>query len=221
MKIKIASVDSVIVYFSDIISVDISKEIKAYVEELKKLEGLIDIIPSYTSVLITYDIFMYSYKEMVKHLNKIKISSVKTESNKIVNIDIYYGLQVGLDLGRIQEEKKLSLEEIIHLHTKETYRVYAIGFAPGYAYMGEVTEALNMNRLSNPRKVIPKNSLAIANKQTAIYPQNSPGGWNIIGKTALEMFDKSLPFLCPVNVGDEVKFNPISKKEFLAQGGIL
>lgn len=221
MEIKLASVDSVIVYFDNKISLDVSFRVKQYLEEIKKLEGIIDIVPSYTSILITYDIFIYSYENLVSILEKIKVNNVSSNDNKIVEIPVYYGEEVGLDLKRISEEKNLSIKEIIDIHSSQSYRVYAIGFAPGFAYMGEVDKRININRLENPRKTIPKNSLAIANEQTAIYPQSSPGGWNIIGKTTIEMFDKSLANLCPVNVGDEVKFYSISKEEFLKQGGVL
>lgn len=221
MEIKLASVDSVIVYFDNKISLDVSFRVKQYLEEIKKLEGIIDIVPSYTSILITYDIFIYSYENLVSILEKIKVNNVSSNDNKIVEIPVYYGEEVGLDLKRISEEKNLSIKEIIDIHSSGSYRVYAIGFAPGFAYMGEVDKRININRLENPRKTIPKNSLAIANEQTAIYPQSSPGGWNIIGKTTIEMFDKSLANLCPVNVGDEVKFYSISKEEFLKQGGVL
>ncbi|NQY24700.1 MAG: 5-oxoprolinase subunit PxpB [Campylobacteraceae bacterium] len=221
MEIKLASVDSVIVYFDNKISLDVSFRVKQYLEEIKKLEGIIDIVPSYTSILITYDIFIYSYENLVSILEKIKVNNVSSNDNKIVEIPVYYGEEVGLDLKRISEEKNLSIKEIIDIHSSQSYRVYAIGFAPGFAYMGEVDKRININRLENPRKTIPKNSLAIANEQTAIYPQSSPGGWNIIGKTTIEMFDKSLASLCPVNVGDEVKFYSISKEEFLKQGGVL
>ncbi|PHR73112.1 MAG: allophanate hydrolase [Arcobacter sp.] len=221
MEIKLASVDSVIVYFDNKISLDVSFNVKQYLEEVKKLEGIIDIVPSYTSILITYDIFIYSYDQIVSVLEKIKVNKISSSDNKIVEIPVYYGEEVGLDLKRISEEKNLSIKEIIDIHSSGSYRVYAIGFAPGFAYMGEVDKRININRLENPRKSIPKNSLAIANEQTAIYPQSSPGGWNIIGKTTIEMFDKSLSSLCPVNVGDEVKFYSISKEEFLKQGGVL
>ena len=124
-------------------------------------------------------------------------------------------------MERISQIKNISIKDIISIHSSQNYRVYAIGFSPGFAYMGEVDDRINVNRLPNPRKKIPKNSVAIANEQSAIYPIDSPGGWNIIGKTPLEMFDKSLNNLCPVNVGDEVEFYSVSKEEFLSLGGIL
>ena len=221
MEIKLASVDSLIIYFSSKISLDVSKEIKSYFLHIKTLEGIIDIIPSYTSILIKYDIFKYTYKEIKELLENLEVKEEKTSDSKVISIPVYYGSEVGFDLERISQIKDISIEDIISIHSSQNYRVYAIGFSPGFAYMGEVDDRINVNRLPNPRKKIPKNSVAIANEQSAIYPIDSPGGWNIIGKTPLEMFDKSLNNLCPVNVGDEVEFYSVSKEEFLSLGGVL
>ena len=221
MEIKLASYDSVIVYFGNEISQDISKKVKDFSDSIKEIKGFSQIIPSYTSILITYDIFIFSYEEICKVLNNVQINKSNENTSKLIEIPVYYGIEVGFDLPRISEEKNLSIKEIIELHSNEIYKVYAIGFSPGFAYMGEVNEKINVNRLKNPRSKIPKNSVAIANKQTAVYPSDSPGGWNIIGKTPLEMFDKNLKSLCPVCVGDEVKFKSINKEEFLSLGGVL
>lgn len=221
MEIKLASYDSVIVYFGNEISQDISKKVKDFSDSIKEIKGFNQIIPSYTSILITYDIFIFSYEEICKVLNNVQINMSNENRSKRIEIPVYYGIEVGFDLPRISEEKNLSIKEIIELHSNEIYKVYAIGFSPGFAYMGEVNEKINVNRLKNPRSKIPKNSVAIANEQTAVYPSDSPGGWNIIGKTPLEMFDKKLKSLCPVCVGDEVKFKSINKEEFLSLGGVL
>jgi KipI family sensor histidine kinase inhibitor len=128
---------------------------------------------------------------------------------------------VALDLEEISIKTNLSIENIISLHSNKLYDVYAIGFLPGFAYLASVDEKIAMPRLESPRKVIPKGSVAIADTQTAVYPQNSPGGWNIIGRTAMELFDKDLSSLSPFEVGYKVKFNSISKEVFIKQGGIL
>ena len=128
---------------------------------------------------------------------------------------------MGLDLEYMSLKTKLSIDEIIKIHSDKLYDVYAVGFLPGFAYLASVDERIALPRLSSPRKQIPKGSVAIADTQTAVYPQASPGGWNIVGRTAMKLFDKNLETLSPFNVGDKVKFNPISKEEFLLQGGII
>lgn len=224
MEFKVASVDSLVIYFGDEISEHIASKVKKAflcLQELK-LEGIIEIIPSYTSIFITYDIFLYDY-EKIKALLKDSINLEKDlqSEEKIVTIDVYYGSEVALDLEDMSQKTSLSIDEIIDIHSSKLYDVYAIGFLPGFAYLASVDEKIAMPRLSSPRKQIPKGSVAIADTQTAVYPQASPGGWNIIGRTAMELFDKKLDSLSPLSVGYKVKFNPISKEEFLNQGGVL
>jgi len=225
MKIKLASVDSVIIYFSDTISKKTSLEVKSAYKLLKSLDdkNLIEIVPSYTSILITYDIFTYNYKEIQIFLQDL-LQDLKIEDEnvlEVINVDVYYGEEVGLDLQRVALKANISVDEVIKIHSSKIYDVFAIGFLPGFAYMASVDERIVTARLESPRKKIPKGSVAIADTQTAIYPQNSPGGWNILGKTTFELFDKSLDTLSPITIESRIKFNPISKEEFLKQGGIL
>ena len=225
MEIKLASVDSVIIYFDQTISKETSLQVKAAYKILNNLreEGLIEIVPSYTSILVTYDIFAYTFHEISLYLEK-KLADIKIEDEndlEIINIDVYYGQEVGLDLQRVATNAKLSVEEVIKVHSSKIYDVYAIGFLPGFAYMAAIDEKIVTSRLESPRKKIPKGAVAIADNQTAIYPQNSPGGWNILGKTTFELFDKTLESLSPITIESRIKFNPISKEEFLEQGGII
>jgi inhibitor of KinA len=224
MKFKIASVDSLIIYFGDIIDDQIALNVKKAYLCLKKLniEGIIEIIPSYTSIFISFDIFKYDFQTLSELLKKsINLDSNDEFEEKIITIDVYYGQDVGLDLYDMSLKTNLSIENIIEIHSSKFYDVFAIGFLPGFAYLASVDEKIALPRLSTPRKQIPKGSVAIADTQTAVYPQNSPGGWNIVGRTTMELFDKKLEKLSPLSVGDKVKFNPISKAEFLSQGGII
>lgn len=223
MIIKLASVDSVIIYFSNIISKETSLKVKAVYKLLKSLkdDAIIEIVPSYTSILITYDIFTYDFETIKKFLEKLLVNiKIEEENNlEIVNVDVYYAEEVGLDLQRVALNAKLSIAEVIEIHSSKIYDVFAIGFLPGFAYMAAIDEKIVTSRLETPRKKIPKGSVAIADNQTAIYPQDSPGGWNILGKTTFELFDKSLDTLSPLTIESRIKFNPISKEEFLKQGG--
>ena len=224
MDIRVVSVDSLIIYFGDTIEEHIALKIKkaySYIKNLK-LEGVIEIIPSYTSIFISYDILKYDFETLKNLLKKsLTFDYENSFEEKIITIDVYYGLEVGFDLKNISSVKNLKIEEIIQIHSNKIYDVYAIGFLPGFAYLGKIDEKIAMPRVITPRKLVPKGSVAIADFQTAVYPKDSPGGWNIIGKTTFEFFDKNLKNLSPLNVGDKIKFNPISKKEFLALGGVL
>ena len=225
MEIKLASVDSVMIYFGDVISKENSNQVKSAYKVLKDLNSpyLIEIIPSYNSILVTYDIFKYTFEDIQVYLNDLlKNIQIENENDsEIITVDVYYGEEVGLDLQRVATKANISIQEVIEIHSSKLYDVYAIGFLPGFAYMASVNEKIITPRLSTPRKKIPKGSVAIADNQTAIYPQNSPGGWNILGKTTFELFDKSLEALSPITIESKIKFNPISKDEFLQQGGVL
>lgn len=225
MEIKVASVDSVIIYFDKNISKEISNKVKASYAYLKSLnnEAFIDIIPSYSSILITYELLKYDFESIKKYLeNELKNVKVDDDTNsKLVEIDVYYGEEVGFDLQRVASINKLTIEEVINLHSSKVYDVYTIGFLPGFAYLGVLDERIATKRLETPRKKIPKGSVSIADTQTAVYPKDSPGGWNIIGKTTFEFFDKNLEALSQIDINTRIKFNQISKEEFLKQGGII
>ena len=226
IEIRLASVDSIIIYFGDEISKDVSQKVKLAYLCIRGLnnKAFIEIIPSYTSILIKYDIFKYSFDSIKDYLNK-NLSKMNEQlfenSSKLINIDVYYSVDVGLDLQRIANNANIKIDELIKIHSSKIYDVYAIGFLPGFAYLASVDEKISTPRLETPRKKIPKGSVAIANSQTAVYPCDSPGGWNIIGRTNFEFFDKSLENLSPVNINSKIKFNPISKDEFIKQGGTI
>ncbi len=223
MNIQIASVDSVIIYFDEVISKESSLKVKAAYKVLKEENSFIEVVPSYTSILITYDIFKFDFESIKEFLEK-KLKNIDTKEEKKINlvtIDVYYGEEVGFDLQRVASRAKLSIKEVIEIHSSKLYDVYAIGFLPGFAYMASVDERIITPRLEAPRKKVPKGSVSIADSQTAVYPQTSPGGWNILGKTTFELFDKTLDSLSAVTIESKIKFNPISKEEFFKQGGKL
>lgn len=224
MRFNIAGVDSLIIYFGDKIEEKTANKVKKAYLSIKNLnlDGLVEIIPSYTSIFIQFDIFKYDYESLKNLLLNSIILDIKEDfEEKIITIDVYYGLETGFDLQKISLEKSLTIDEIIQIHSSKIYDVYAIGFLPAFAYLGCVDERIASARLKTPRTFVPKGSVAMADFQTAVYPLNSPAGWNIIGKTALELFDKRLDTLSVFQIGNRVKFNSISKEEFLSQGGIL
>lgn len=223
MQIKALSADSLIIYFSDFISKETHNEVKSVYTTLLslKIDAFIEVVPSYNSILITYDIFEYDYSSIKTYLERSLSSIVEKEekSSTLVTIDVYYGEEVSFDLNRVAKLNKLSIEEVVEIHTSKIYDVYAIGFLPGFAYLASIDDKIKTSRLETPRKSIPKGSVAIADNQTAVYPQNSPGGWNILGKTTFEFFDKSLENLSSIDFNSKIKFNSISKEQFLEQGG--
>jgi len=223
---SVASVNSVMIYFGSEIGEGVAKEVRQVFYTLKsaKLEHITELVPSYTSIMISYDFMSVSYRQICKEIEDVLDHAdefYNEVSTRLVTIPVYYGLEVGLDLESLAKMKNRTVEEIVALHVNKEYFVYAIGFSPGFPYMGEVNEALATPRLANPRAKVPKGSVGIADKQTAIYPQLSPGGWQILGRTPIEMFDTSYKGFSYLKVGDKVKFQSISKEQFLELGGEL
>ena len=200
MTIKIVSVDSVMLYFEQIISEEVLDQVQNAYSALKELEGVIDMTPSYSSILIQYDLSLYDYRSIQKAITKQLSTYQNTttiKQNKLITIPTHYDEE--FDLKRVAEFNHITTEEVIQLHTQTIYRVYAIGFMVGFAFLASVNEKIATPRLSTPRAKVPKGSVAIADSQTAIYPQDSAGGWNIIGQTAFDDFDQ-------FSVGDSVQF---------------
>lgn len=140
-------------------------------------------------------------------------------SGRLVELPVYYSSKTGPDLQWLASQSGLDCEEVIRRHCSLEYRVHALGFAPGFAFMGQVDPSIAAPRKASPRKQVPAGSVGIANRQTAVYPQTSPGGWQLIGRCPTPLFD-------PINlsllkVGDRVRFTPISREEFLTAGGEL
>lgn len=222
MRFEEVSADTFIIYFSNKIDINISKQIKSCFNLLKAYEEIIDLTISYTSILITYNILKTTSFELTEKIIK-DFENLDCDDNKLtlIEIPVLYSEEVGLDLEKLSFEKGLSIDEIVSLHTSKVYDVYSIGFLPAFAYLGELDKRLYTNRLETPRTNVSKGSVAIANLQTAIYPQNSPGGWNIIGKTPLNIFNKELENFSLIDINSQIKFIPISKDEFLSLGGVL
>ena len=228
-ELHIASENSIIIYFGDMQSTAVCEQVAAQIQQVKHLiqqqltNCLLDIIPSYASLLVVFNPFAIDHYE-VRHTLRRILSQEQAGTNtqgKVVTLPVYYGKEVALDLSRIAEHRGLSEEEVIQLHQHTKYRVYTIGFAPGFGYLGEVDERIAMARLSTPRAKVRQGSVAIADRQTAVYPADSPGGWNIIGRCPLLMFDAERDTPMLFDVGDEIKFEQIDKEEFLRLGGQL
>jgi inhibitor of KinA len=156
---------------------------------------------------------VYSTEKIKTNNNLIKKNS-STALKKIIRIPVCYDERLGIDLENIVSKNKISMEKIIQIHTEETYLVYCLGFLPGFAYMGKVNESIQIARHATPRKEVQAGSVGIAGMQTGIYPMNSPGGWQIIGRTPIKIFDKDPAILGKLKAGDRIQFYPISFSEF-------
>jgi inhibitor of KinA len=190
----------------------------------KKHPAILDIVPAYSSLSFFYDVVELrktannqtafdAIKQYIKEeLENIPENGV-TEKRSI-KIPVCYSETFAPDIAFIASEKDISVEEIIRLHASTKYTVYMIGFLPGFPYMGTVDERIAFPRKTEPRTVVPAGSVGIAGKQTGIYPLQSPGGWQIIGRTPIKLFDKTKENPVYLEPGDEVEFYSITEDEF-------
>jgi inhibitor of KinA len=212
--------------FGNLIDVDINKKVIRLFEEISAspFEGMIEAVPAYSSLSVFYN--FYHIKSKVSAHSSVQ-NWVKQQLDKLLNeplneslstanlhrIPVCYDAEFGIDLMNLSEQKQISIADIIQIHCSKEYRVYMIGFLPGFAYMGEVDEKITSPRKQQPVP-ISAGSVGIAGKQTGIYPLNSPGGWQIIGRTPLKLFDRNKMDPCLLKAGDEVGFFSINKDEF-------
>ena len=187
-------------------------------------EGLKDIGIAYSSLSIYYDPIAVQKKnkpgstsfEFIKQNLETAYResfAIEENNNDIIHIPVCYSNDFGVDMGFLITDKNISREEIIHLHTSKIYRVYMIGFLPGFSYMGKVDEKLMIPRKPKPVPVV-AGSVGIAGSQTGIYPLDTPGGWQIIGRTPLKLFNSDAAVPVTLNIGNQIKFYEISKEEF-------
>lgn len=224
-QLKPAAENAFIVYFEQRIDSSISAMVQQACNLIRTTlkNIIIDLVPSYASILVVFDPQQAQplYVEHALWQCLRQLQPIAAASGKRIELPVYYNEESGPDLRTIANAKDTTVEEVIRRHQAVCYRVYAIGFAPGFAYLGEVDPILEMPRLSTPRARVPKGSVAIADRQTAVYPATSPGGWHLIGLCPVTMFNPAASPAMPVQVGDEVQFCAISKTEFLQLGGQL
>ena len=228
MRIETASENSLIIYLGDSTSPETSERVQQASTKLAAVLGdkLIDQVASYASLLVIFDPLRCDQLDIRATIRQtlIELSDTKEASDTqatIVELPVYYSEESGPELKLISEHSGLSIEEVIEIHQSMTYRVYAIGFAPGFAFLGEVDERIAMARLTTPRLKVPRGAVGIADRQTAVYPDVSPGGWNLIGLCPTRMFNPDADPTMPVSVGDEVRFKAITKEAFIELGGEL
>jgi inhibitor of KinA len=184
--------------------------------ESNPFKGFIECVPAYGSLTVYFNeqVSASTVRSWLSDLSaQISDTSLATEGKQI-SIPVCYDPSLGTDLPWVSSHLNLSLEEIISLHTSVVYRVYMIGFIPGFPYMGTLPEQLEVPRKQTPSLKIPMGSVAIAGKQTGIYPAEVPGGWQVIGRTPLKMFDPTNSPCSFLNAGDIVQFKPITLETF-------
>jgi len=180
----------------------------------KKIKGILNYTPSYNKLIINFELGEIKSKEIIEFIKGSDYSKTTlSEKNKVVEIPICYDEEFALDIKRLEEKTKLSFKEIVNEHLNTDFFVYMIGFVPGQPFLGDINKNLYHDRLDTPRVKINKGSVGIVEKFCTIYTFESPGGWNIIGKTPLDLFNINKKNTSMLSPGDTVKFKSITKKD--------
>jgi KipI family sensor histidine kinase inhibitor len=207
-----------LVEFGAAIDPEINQKVRQIFLSLEKIpiEGINEVIPTYRSVLISYDPFQISAERL-----KDKVLDLENRLDKwdipppeTIEIQVAYGDDFGPDLEFVAHHNKLTPEEVIQIHTSTTYLIYMIGFTPGFPYLGGLSEKIFTPRRENPRLMVPAGSVGIANNQTGIYSVDSPGGWQLIGRTPIRLFDPTGSPPSLLKAGNHLRFKSISTEQY-------
>ena len=183
--------------------------------------ALVDLVPSYTTLMVHYDLTALTPAQ-ARELIDQALTDLQPQaqgSGQCHVLPVWYDLSVGPELTLLSQRSGLAIDDVIRRHSAHEYQVFALGFAPGFAFMGLVDETLATPRLSTPRKRVAAGSVGIAERQTAAYPVVSPGGWNLIGRTAAKLFDRDRDGYSLMQPGDTVRFEAVDHAEFIHLGG--
>ena len=205
--------------FGQVIDPTINRHIRQTIERIKalQLDGIIELVPTYCALLVEYDAMLYSYSEICNIIEPTLDEGMTNTTNElvtVVEVPTVYGGEFGPDLSFVASHNHLSEAEVISIHSGTDYLVYMLGFIPGFTYLGGMDLRIATPRLSSPRTLIPAGSVGIAGEQTGTYPSDSPGGWQIIGRTPVTMYDMSKAQAALLKAGDYVRYVPIDESEF-------
>jgi KipI family sensor histidine kinase inhibitor len=219
LSIRPYGIHAVLIEWPVEVDEDILEDILQFYEYLKthclKETGW-EMIPAYNSLTLVQNNLEVDFKSFSQQLIKWYKEKKETLPGQrfLWRLPVCYDLDFGIDLQEVSEKLQLSVPEIIKRHTENIYRVYGIGFLPGFMYLGGLPEALVVPRRATPRLKVEKGAVGLAGQQTGIYPQESPGGWHIIGNCSVSIFDTKREDPCLVNVGDQIQFYTISRAEY-------
>lgn len=218
MKIIPASDSSLLVVFGNAISPALHERVIALFRAFQSWHDprIRNLHPGYASLLIDFDPLRLTHGELTSVVQQLELagdSLVDTRAN-VVTIPVCYDIEFGADLLDVAQHTGLSLDEVVRQHSSPTYLVHFLGFSPGFVYLGGLPEVLHVPRLSTPRPSIVAGSVGIAGSQTGIYPVDSPGGWRLIGRTPVRMFDPEATPPTRLQPGDRIKFSPIDRTTF-------
>ncbi|XVJ46203.1 allophanate hydrolase subunit 1 [Pseudomonas sp. UBT] len=222
-RIEVVAIDCLMVRLFDVIAEANMPWMLAATQRLREGFGaaLVDLVPSYTTLMVHYDLTALSPAQ-ARELIGQALTDLQPQaqgSGQCHVLPVWYDLSVGPELNLLSQRSGLVVDDVIRRHSAHEYQVFALGFAPGFAFMGLVDEILATPRLNTPRKRVAAGSVGIAERQTAAYPVVSPGGWNLIGRTPAKLFDRERDGYSLMQPGDTVRFEAVGHAEFINLGG--
>ncbi|ANF85081.1 allophanate hydrolase [Pseudomonas antarctica] len=222
-RIEVVAIDCLMVRLFDVIAEANMPWMLAATQRLREGFGaaLVDLVPSYTTLMVHYDLTALSPAQ-ARELIGQALTDLQPQaqgSGQCHVLPVWYDLSVGPELNLLSQRSGLAVDDVIRRHSAHEYQVFALGFAPGFAFMGLVDEILATPRLNTPRKRVAAGSVGIAERQTAAYPMVSPGGWNLIGRTPAKLFDRDRDGYSLMQPGDTVRFEAVGHAEFINLGG--
>jgi len=205
--------------FGNEISESINARIRAFTIALEKsgIPGIVELVPTYRSCMVHYDPGVISFAALKERLEGLlgRLDSIEIPPSDVLEVPVLYGgEEMGPDLAFVAEHAGLSEREVVEIHTSTEYLIYMLGFTPGFTYLGGMSDAIETPRLKQPRVLIPAGSVGIAGKQTGVYPIDSPGGWQLIGRTPVKMYDPNRETPILPKAGQYIKFRAIDRAEY-------
>lgn len=220
IRFEYASDQSLMIYLGESINIETHHRVLKLLRLLEAgpLTGVRNLHPAYCSVLMVFDPVVLDHAALERALARYldRLDTIVLPEPRTVEIPVCYGGDFGPDLGELAAMHSIAPARVIEIHSSASYLVYFVGFVPGFAYLGGLPSELATPRLHVPRKRVPRGSVAIGGTHTGVYPFETPGGWRLIGKTPLEIFDSHRAELSRLSIGDMVRFKPITEPQFHA-----
>ena len=218
VRYLVAGDSAVCVEFGNEISPEINKKIRAFKIAVEKsdIPGIVETVPTYRSLLVHYHPEVIGFKALTEEFDKLmgSLSSIPIPPPTVIEIPVLYGGEMGPDIENVAEHNHKTVEEVIKIHTSEEYLIYMIGFIAGFPYLGGMSKEIATPRLKSPRVKIEGGSVGIAGEQTGIYPVASPGGWQLIGRTPLKLYDAEREKPVLLEAGQYIKFAAVTEEEY-------
>jgi inhibitor of KinA len=218
-----ASDQSLLIYFGEQITLGAHQRVRKLLRLLQQepIADVRNLNPAYCSILVSFDALKLQHRQLEEILlgYLARLDAMHIAEGRELRIPTCYGGEFGPDMNEVAALHGMTPDQVIELHASVTYVVYFLGFVPGFAYLGELPEALATPRLDSPRRSTPPGSVGVAGNQTGVYPFATPGGWRLIGRTPIPMFRPDREPMSFLSIGDRVRFTPISVAQFVALEG--